>query len=126
MEEHDKIYLYPGPDIDEKILKCLVAGIPFVACGQFDIYNTLSGLGLEFDYGFDLSWDQEASNAIRFQKICELIDVLDDISIDEIVSMTKKSTAHNKEFIYKKGFFSNCETQRKLAIEKIFSSIETR
>jgi hypothetical protein len=90
----------------------LVAGIPFVACGQFEIYKTLSQLGLEFDYGFDLSWDQESGNLARFQKICELIDTLDNISIDEIVSMTKKSTLHNKEFVCKIGFFSKCETQR--------------
>jgi hypothetical protein len=125
MEEHGKKFLYPGPDIDEKTLKCLVAGIPFVACGQFEIYKTLSDLGLEFDYGFDLSWDQDPGNLTRFQKICELIDILDDISIDEIVSMTKKSTLHNTEFICKKGFFSRCEAEKKLAIEKIFASIDT-
>jgi len=39
--------------------------------------------------------------------------------------MTKKSTLHNKEFVCKKGFFSTCETQRKLAIEKIFAIIDT-
>jgi hypothetical protein len=126
MEEHGKKYLYPGPDIDEKILKCLVAGIPFVACGQFEIYKTLSQLGLEFDYGFDLSWDSDPGNLTRFQKICELIDTLDNISIDDIVSMTKKSTLHNTEFICKKGFFSRCETQRKIAVEKIFASIDIR
>lgn len=125
MEEQGKKYLYPGPDIDEKILKCLVAGIPFVACGQFEIYKTLSQLGLEFDYGFDLSWDCDPGNLTRFQKICELVDTLNDISIEELTAMTKKSTLHNKEFVCKQGFFSKCEQQRKFAIEKIFASIET-
>lgn len=126
MEGPGENYLYPGPDIDEKILKCLVAGIPFVACGQFEIYKTLSKLGLEFDYGFDLSWDSDPRNLDRFQKICELIDDLDDIPTDELTAMTKKSTAHNKEFVCKKGFFSKCQQKIKLAVKKIFASIETR
>lgn len=123
MEDANQKFIYPGPDIDEKTLKCLVAGTPFIACGQFEIYRTLAKAGLEFEYEFDLSWDTDPGNLTRFEKICELIDYLSQYSVSDIVEMTRKSTIHNTEFILKKGFYSRCETQRKLAVEKLFDCI---
>jgi len=125
MTENDHAYIYPGPDIDEKTLKCLVAGVPFIACGQFEIYKTLSQLGLEFNYGFDLSWDNDQGNLSRFEKICNLIDVLNQYTQEEIIAMTEKSTLHNKEFVCKKGFYAVCEKIKKLSVEKIFDCLKT-
>lgn len=124
MVENDKSYIYPGPDIDEKTLKCLVAGVPFIACGQFEIYKTLTTLGLNFDYEFDTSWDNDPRNLSRFEKICNLIDYLDKFSIEDIVAMTSKATAHNHEFILKKGFYNSCEQYKKLSIEKLFDHLK--
>jgi hypothetical protein len=118
--ESKKEYIYPGPDIDEKTLKCLVAGIPFVACGQFEIYKTLSNLGLSFDYGFDLSWDLDAGNLSRFQSIIALIDYLNIMTIDDICNLTNNSTMHNLEFIVKKGFYNTCERHNSDSLEKMF------
>jgi hypothetical protein len=112
-------FIYPGPDIDEKTLKCLVAGTPFVACAQFEVYKTLSSFGLNFDYDFDLTWDNDSDNLLRFEKICNLIDYLSQFEKDDIVAMTKMATQHNLEFIHKGGFYQRCEVARKLSIEKI-------
>lgn len=125
MQNDDQAFIYPGPDIDEKTLKCLIAGIPFIACGQFEIYRTLSRLGFEFDYGFDLSWDDDPGNLTRFEKICDLIDYLSQYSIDDIQEMTKRSTTHNTEFISKRGFYARGEQDKKMSIEKIFACLET-
>ena len=116
-------HIYPGPDIDEKTLKCLVAGTPFIACGQFEIYKILSDFGLEFDYEFDLSWDNDPGNMSRFHSICRLIDDLNALTIDDIVQLTKKSTQHNKEFIIKGGFYSRLEQQKKQSINQLMDLI---
>jgi hypothetical protein len=119
MMHDDRTYIYPGPDIDEKTLKCLVAGVPFIACGQFEIYKMLSSLGLNFNYGFDLSWDSDSGNLTRFEKICNLIDQLAQLSKEEIVDLTQESTLHNLEFISKKGFYEKCEYAKKISINRL-------
>jgi hypothetical protein len=121
-EDHSP-YIYPGPDIDEKTLKCLVAGTPFVPAAQFDIYGTLTQLGLKFDYGFDTSWDQDTGNISRFQSICRLIDYLNQYSIDDIVDMTQESTKYNQEFIISGDFYRVCEDKNIQAINNIFQSM---
>lgn len=117
-------YIYPGPDIDEKTLKCLVSGTPFIACGQFEIYKTLSNFGLNFDYDFDLTWDNDPGNISRFDKICNLIDYLLDFSTEDIIAMTSRATLHNLEFVRKGGFYQQCEQAKLLSIEKIFDCIQ--
>ena len=124
MEEDSNTYIYPGPDIDEKTLKCLVAGTPFIACGQYQIYRVLSNLGLDFNYEFDVSWDDDPGNVSRFEKICNLIDYLSPFSKNDIMEMTRFSTLHNNEFIQKKGFYNRCEKEKEVSVEKIFSHIE--
>jgi hypothetical protein len=126
LDENSEPYVYSGPDIDEKTLKCLLAGIPFIACGQFEIYKTLTSLGFEFDYGFDLSWDNDPGNISRFDSICSLIDKLNDIGIYELIDLTKKSTDHNKKFITTGGFQTLAEKKKMQSVEKIFSILEVR
>jgi len=121
--DNDESYVYPGPDIDEKTLKCLVAGTPFVPAAQFDIYGTLTRLGLKFDYGFDISWDQDAGNLTRFQNICRLIDNLNQHSINDIVDMTAVSTKHNQEYIISGDFYRECENKNAQAINNVFEAI---
>jgi hypothetical protein len=125
MMENNESYVYPGPDIDEKTLKCLVAGTPFVPAAQFDIYGTLSRLGLKFDYGFDTSWDQDAGNLTRFQDICRLIDNLNQHSIEDIVDMTQESTRHNQEYIISGDFYKLCESKNSAVIDQVFLSLES-
>lgn len=119
-------YIYPGPDIDEKTLKCLLAGTAFVACGQFHVYNMLEELGMEFDYGFDLSWDQDPGNISRFRKICDLIDCLNGWSTQDIRQSTKKSSDHNREFIVKKGFFSACQDYNRRHVKRMIDILDSQ
>jgi hypothetical protein len=121
---HDKSYIYPGPDIDEKILKCLVAGVPFVACGQFEIYKTLRSLGLEFEYGFDLSWDDDPGNLTRFEKICQLIDTLACLSRDDLVDLTWESCVFNRSWILEGGFSEQCDRLQHVAISRLHDILE--
>jgi methionyl-tRNA formyltransferase len=69
-------------------------------------------LGFEFDYGFDLSWDNDPGNISRFDSICSLIDKLNDIGIYELIDLTKKSTDHNKKFITTGGFQTLAEKKK--------------
>lgn len=123
MIDKSQSYIYPGPDIDEKTLKCLVAGVPFIACGQFEIYKTLETLGLNFGYEFDTSWDNDSGNLSRFESICHLIDYLDNFSKEDITAMTAKATDYNREFILKKGFYARCESYKQQSIATVFDCL---
>jgi hypothetical protein len=109
VDENNQPYIWPGPDVDEKVFKCLLAGIPFIPTGQFQTYKTLLKFGLQFDYKFDLSWDNLPGNLDRFSHICKLIDQLQAYSINDIVDATSESTCYNKEFIVKGGFYDQVE-----------------
>jgi hypothetical protein len=114
-------YIYPGPYIDEKILKCLLAGVAFVPCAQFENYKFLENLGLEFDYDFDTDWDRDPGNLTRFDSICKLIDNLNQYSPTEIVSKTHESTEFNRNFILDKKFHKNCQQVNQQSLDQLFS-----
>jgi len=116
-------YIYPGPDIDEKTLKCLLAGVPFVPCAQFQVYKFLSDLGLEFNYDFDTQWDLDPGNMTRFDSICRLIDSLTQYSTQELVDKTKESTEYNRNFILSKKFHANCQHVNQQAMEQLMTLI---
>jgi hypothetical protein len=116
-------YIYPGPDIDEKTLKCLLGGVPFIACGQFDIYTHLRHVGFEFDYGFNLDYDKDPGNLSRFETITHLIDQLAQMPKEEIVDVTRKSTHNNRDYIIKKGLHARCEQLKSIAIEQILDQL---
>jgi hypothetical protein len=117
-------YTYPGPDIDEKTLKCLLAGVPFLPGMQFEVYDYLSSFGLRFDYEFGTSFDSDPGNLTRFQKLCILIDELSNWSINDIVAATKSATEHNKQHIVSGEFAKQCESYNQLQIEKIYKALQ--
>jgi len=117
-------YTYPGPDIDEKTLKCLLAGVPFLPAMQFDVYNYLSEFGLRFDYGFDTSFDADSGNLTRFVKLCKLIDKLSKWSIEEIISATADATEHNKQHIISGKFAEQCDQYNEIQTEKILKALQ--
>ena len=114
-------YIYPGPFLTEKTLKCLLAGTAFVAVGQADTYSSLSNLGLKFDYNFDLSWDADTGNLSRLSSIIQLICQLKPYSAMEIFEMTKDSTEHNFDHVWSGEFYQECERYNSKSIEQIFS-----
>lgn len=112
-------YTYPGPHVDEKTFKCLVAGIPFIPTAQFDIYGQLSKLGLEFEYHFDTSWDQDPGNLSRFVSICKLIDELNEYSADELYRLNRAVAEYNQAFIIGGQFEYKCEEHNQHAIAQL-------
>jgi hypothetical protein len=118
-------YIYPGPDIDEKTLKCLLAGIAFIPCAQFETFKFLKTLGLQFDYDFDTDWDNDPGNLTRFKKICMLIEELKQYSVDELIGKTRESTEYNRNFILSNKFHDNCENLNQQAVDQLMSLVIT-
>ena len=102
-------HILPGPFISEKTLKCLIGGTAFVAVAQFDTYRVLENLGFKFDYGFDLSWDQDPGNLSRLESVVNLIDVLDGHTAQELYEMTLDSTRHNQDHVFSGAFAAQCD-----------------
>jgi len=119
--EGENPYIYPGPFLTEKTLKCLPAGTAFIAVGQSDTYTALENLGLKFDYNFDLSWDKDAGNLSRMASIIKLIQWLKPYSAMEIFEMTRLSTEHNFDHVWSRGFYQECQKFNTKSIEQIFS-----
>lgn len=120
-------YIHPGPEIDEKIFKCLIGGVAFIPCAQFETLKSLKKLGFVFDYNhIDLSFDTTLPDDERFVKICNEIDKLNNLEIVDIMSDTKKSTLENWKYITKGGFFDTCEKNNNITEEKIFDIINGR
>jgi len=117
-------FTHPGPEIDEKIFKCLLSGTAFIPCGQFQIIHSLKTLGFTFDYEIiDLTFDNLIPEDERFSEICNQIDNIKDLSIADLIYDTKKSTIENWKYIIKGGFFSECEKINKITEEKILDLI---
>lgn len=119
MQENNKQYIWPGPFITEKTLKCLLGATGFVPVGQFETYKTLTDLGLEFDYGFDISWDSDPGNLSRSTSIIKLIDRLNQFDTDQLVAFTKSSNEYNQNYILTNKFFNRCQQKNSDSIEKI-------
>ena len=124
MQENDNAYTWPGPFITEKTLKCLLAGTAFVPVGQFETYATLGKLGLEFNYGFDTTWDCDSGNLSRAHSIIDLIDYLNQFDINQLVTMTKESSNYNQNYIITGQFYQNCQKQNNETVEKIILTLQ--
>jgi len=116
-------YTFPGPHIDEKTFKCLVAGTAFIPVAQFEIYKSLENFGLQFDYGFNTEWDNDPGNLSRFENIIKLIDLLNDYSKEELYSKTKDISIYNQQYIFDGKFYKNCELHNEECIEQLHQLI---
>jgi hypothetical protein len=119
----EKEFIYPGPFLTEKTLKCLVGGTPFIAVGQFETYKTLKNLGFCFNYGdLDLSWDLDSGNLTRLQSIVNLIKNLQNYTLDDLVAITNDSTKHNFNYVWSGDFNNHCNNQNNKTIELILTN----
>jgi len=119
MMDEFKPYIYPGPYISDNILDCLSSGQAFIPCGQFEIYKTLKDYGFDFNYGFNTQWDSDRGNLTRFSSICKLIDELAEFSINDLLELTKESTAANQEHYYSQAFNDACDNQNTYNIKEL-------
>lgn len=124
MQEQDLQYIHPGPYLTEKTFKCLVGATAFLPIGQFDTYGTLSRLGFKFDYPWDMSWDQDAGNISRLEKIVDVIKSINQYTALDLFEQTKESNIHNMNHIMSGDFFQQCEHANANTIEKIYAIIK--
>jgi len=105
-DDHGRRFIYPGPFLTEKTLKCFMGETAFIANGQAYVYSTLRRLGFEFDYGLDLSYDDTLPDLDRLVAMCKLIRSLKDIDQTDLYQRTRTSCLHNKEHILSGKFYS--------------------
>lgn len=120
--QEDRAYIHPGPFLTEKTFKCLAGGTGFVPVGQFETYKTLSKLGCEFNYKFDMSWDNDSGNLSRLESIMKLIDFLEPYDAMDIFNMTKESSKHNRNHVLSGKFSENCQKVNYTTIDTIIST----
>jgi hypothetical protein len=120
MVEDGQKYIWPGPFLTEKTLKCLLGGTAFIPVGQFETYKTLTDLGFKFHYDFDIAWDLDSGNITRAEKIVNLIDQLNQIDILTLVTKTQTSSKYNQNYIVSGKFYQACHDINVNTINKIF------
>ena len=117
--------ILPGPNFSEKTFKCLIAGTAFIPVGQFDVYNTLSEFGLQFDYGpINLDFDTEAGDINRFEKIVDVIDTIASMSAEDIYTATKDCTEYNQNVIVSGKFSKKCDNFNQNQIDNLATIIK--
>lgn len=116
-------FITPGPHLTEKTFKCLLGGTAFISVGQFDVYRALGELGMKFDYGLDLSFDQDPGNITRLIKLIELVKTLNNYTAQELFEMTKASSLHNQDLIASGEFYQTCESLNQKSLSQILKII---
>jgi hypothetical protein len=124
MQEDSREFILPGPHLTEKTFKCLLGGTAFIPVGQFDVYPTLSKLGLRFDYNLDLSFDQDPGNLTRLIKTVDLINTLSTMTAMDIYEATKDSTEYNHHCVISGEFFGHCENNNIETLDKLYQLIK--
>jgi hypothetical protein len=112
-------FYWPGPYVTEKTWKPLLAGCAMISVGQANIYRYLEDLGLRFDYGLDLSHDQNLRDLDRLQQIFRLIDQIVPMSATELSNACCASTQHNLDWISSGKFSKQCELRNQQSFAQI-------
>ena len=116
--------ILPGPHLTEKTLKCLLGGTAFIPVGQFDVYRTLETFGMQFDYGLDLSFDQDPGNLTRLEKIVKLVNEVASIDKFDLYTQTKSSSQHNQDLILSGEFAKMCELINQTTLKTLINKIK--
>jgi hypothetical protein len=110
---------YPGPYLTEKTLKPLIAGRAILSIGQSHSHAWLQHLGFNNNFGYDLTFDQDAGDLSRITKIFKVIDVLNEQSLEDIYLGSKEACAYNLEWIKSGALGKRCDRINQPTIEKI-------
>ena len=117
-DEHGH-YIYPGPFITEKTLKCLVGATGFIPVGQFETYKALTDVGFKLDYDFNTDFDNDKGNISRLESIVNLIEELSTWTQEDLFEATKDSSNYNQEYIYSQEFYKFCKNKNQKIIKDI-------
>jgi hypothetical protein len=91
----DKPFVYPGPYLTDKTIKPLIAGRPIIPVGQAKTIEFLKELGFNFNYGLDLSFDNDTGDLSRIKGIFDTIDRIQLTPLKELYEMTENSVNLN-------------------------------
>jgi hypothetical protein len=122
MQDEFGNYIYPGPFITEKTLKCLVGATGFIPVGQFETYKALEQVGFKFDYDFTIDFDNDSGNISRLASIVKLLTEISTWNENDIYNATKQSSLYNQDHIYSNSFFDICVAHNLNTINKILDS----
>jgi hypothetical protein len=91
--------------------------------GQFRTYEWFKLAGFKFDYGIDLSFDQDPGNVTRLAKIVDLIQDLSNHSAQDLFEMSRPSGQHNHAMLFSGEFFDFCETSNASNLSLLYEKI---
>lgn len=111
---------YTTPYLTEKTWKPLLAAQPFIPVGQAGTLDYLSKLGLVFDYGIDLTYDECIQDYNRMEKLYDLLDHISEINY----STAQESANYNLNMIVNGTFNKNCTEHNLQQVDSIISWIK--
>ena len=103
----------------EKTWKPLLAGRPFIPVGQKNTVQSFEQLGLTFDWGLDLNFDQIIGDFDRMLGIYQCLKQLATFTPAAMVERSKASCEHNLEWIRSGNFRRSCSQANLAQVEKI-------
>jgi hypothetical protein len=121
--EKDCTEILSGPFVTEKTFKCLLSQTAFIPVGQFRTYEWFKLAGFKFDYGIDLSFDQDSGNITRLNKIVDLIQSLYNHSAQDLFEMSQSSSQHNYNTISSGDFASFCQISNSENLSLLYEKI---
>jgi len=96
--------------LTEKIFKPIVMGQPFILFGGPQSLEYLKSYGFKtFDHIWDESYDQEQDTGMRFKKITDLINYLNNLDQQEykkLIQQTHNIVSYNREYFYSNKFYN--------------------
>jgi hypothetical protein len=122
-ESNNREFIYPGPFLTEKTWKCLLSQTAFIPVGQFRSYRWLETMGMQFDYGLDLTFDDDPGNISRLLKLTSLIKDISQYTAADLFEMTEKSSRHNHAIIETGEFFERCERANQTSMSILFGNL---
>lgn len=112
-------YFYPGPYITEKTWKPLLAGRPFVSVGQFSLIKELKLLGLNLDFGFNDSYDDDPGDLTRIIKIFNTLSDIKNMSIKDLYDASIDAVQYNCKSIKNGDFENSCKNANKESLKEL-------
>jgi hypothetical protein len=123
----DNCLTYTTPYLTEKTWKPLLARQPFLPIGQYQTLAHLSDLGMHFNYGLDITaFDSCIADLSRLEKIFDLLNIIKNISVNDLNEMTSVSTEYNLHMIVDGIFKKNCDSKNASQVDNINNWIKEK
>ena len=117
-------FVFPGPYITEKTWKPLLAARPFISVAQWHVYSALEELGLQFDFGFDRSFDSDPGDLTRIRDIFGAVNQVLNTTTQQLYEHSLPSVQHNVNWIQSGAFADQCCAVNQLSRQTIDEFIQ--